>query len=53
MRIVSYTRTTSCYPGADIPANIITEQNNRIKDYAECHGWKISESKGSDEGCEE
>lgn len=42
MRIVSYTRTTSCYPGADIPANIITEQNDRIKDYAECHGWKIS-----------
>lgn len=43
MRIVSYTRTTSCYPGADIPANIITEQNDRIKDYADRHGWKIAE----------
>ena len=43
MRVVSYTRTTSSLPGAEIPANPITEQNDRIKAYADEHGWKISE----------
>lgn len=43
MRIVSYTRTTSCFPGDEIPANVITEQNDRIKEFAEKHEWKISE----------
>lgn len=43
MRIVSYTRTTSCFPGAEIPANVITEQNYRIKSYADSHGWKIAD----------
>lgn len=42
MRIVSYTRTTSCFPGAKIPANVITAQNERIKGYVEKHGWKIA-----------
>ena len=42
MRIVSYTRTTSCFPGAEIPANVITVQNERIRGYVEKHGWKIS-----------
>ena len=42
MRYVSYTRTTACIPG-DIPANIITEQNERIKHFAKEHGWKIQE----------
>lgn len=41
MRFVSYTRTTSCYPGADIPSDVITSQNERIKNYAVKHGWKI------------
>lgn len=42
MRVVSYTRSTSCYPGAVISANAITEQNERIKIYAEGHGWRIT-----------
>ena len=43
MRIVSYTRTTSCYPGAEIPVNVITEQNERIKAFADSHGWRIAD----------
>lgn len=42
MRIVSYTRTTSCFPGEEIPANVITAQNERIRKYVEKHGWKIA-----------
>lgn len=42
MRIVSYTRTTSCFPGEEIPANVITAQNERIRGYVEKHGWKIA-----------
>ena len=30
MRIVSYTRTTSSYPGAEIPSDTITRQNKLI-----------------------
>lgn len=43
MRIVSYTRTTSCFPGAEIPVNVITAQNDRIRMYAQQHGWKIAD----------
>lgn len=43
MRLVSYTRTTSCFPGAVISPTTITEQNEKIKTYADEHGWKISE----------
>ena len=42
MRIVSYTRTTSSYPGAEIPSDPITRQNRVIKEYASDHGWTIS-----------
>lgn len=42
MRIVSYTRTTSSYPGAEIPSDTITCQNKLIKEYASNHGWSIS-----------
>ena len=41
MRLVSYTRTTSCFPEAEVRIKPITEQNERIKKYADAHGWKI------------
>lgn len=41
MRLVSYTRTTSCISSM-VPSNKeIAEQNSRIKAYADAHGWKI------------
>lgn len=43
MRIVSYTRTTSCFPGAEIPTNVISEQNEQIRAFAEERGWKITD----------
>lgn len=43
MRLVSYTRTTSCFPEAEVRTKPITEQNERIKKYADAHGWKISD----------
>lgn len=43
MRLVSYTRTTTCFPGTEISPNSITEQNNRIKAYANSHGWHVAE----------
>lgn len=43
MRLVSYTRTTSCYPGAEIHSDVIGRQNENIKKYAETQGWKISD----------
>lgn len=43
MRIVSYTRTTSCFPGAEIPTNVISEQNEQIRAFTEEHGWKITD----------
>lgn len=43
MRVVSYTRSTSCLIYEDIPKNIITQQNQRIQEYARKHGWKIEE----------
>lgn len=43
MRLVSYTRTTSCYPGAEIPSDVIARQNENIKKYTETKGWKISD----------
>ena len=46
MRVVSYTRTVSCKPKADlladIPADIIGQQNKRIEEYIQQHGWKLS-----------
>lgn len=43
MRVVAYTRTTSCWKG-DVPAaDIISQQNERIKEFATAHGWQISE----------
>ena len=43
MRLVSYTRTTTCYPGKLSSDASITEQNERIGEYARLHGWRISE----------
>ena len=44
MRLVSYTRTTTCRPGdANVPADTISIQNMHIQEYARNHGWKISE----------
>lgn len=43
MRIVSYTRTTSCFPGTEIPDRVITGQNERIKSFADRHGLRISD----------
>jgi DNA invertase Pin-like site-specific DNA recombinase len=43
MRIVSYTRTISCFPGAAVEADAITQQNERIRMYASEHGWKIAD----------
>lgn len=44
MRLVSYTRTTTCRPGeTDIPADIISIQNMHIQEYVKKHGWKIAE----------
>ncbi len=42
MRLVSYTRTTTCFPGEQISDTTITEQNDRIATYASLHGWKVS-----------
>ncbi len=43
MRVVSYTRSTSCFPGENIPADVIKEQNDRIRIFADKYGWKISD----------
>ena len=44
MRVVSYTRTTSCFPGeTGQPSDIIAVQNRHIADYAGEHGWKVDE----------
>jgi hypothetical protein len=41
MRAVSYTRSTSCYPGDnEIPADVITGQNEAIRAFAKEHKWK-------------
>ena len=45
MRAVSYTRSTSCYPGTDdIPATVIKEQNEHIRDYIKRNHWKLRET---------
>lgn len=44
MRLVSYTRTTSCLAGSVTSAQEITEQNERIKAYAKAHGWHIAKT---------
>ena len=41
MRVVSYTRTTSCYPGECPTNDVIGMQNERIKSYADAKGWRI------------
>ena len=41
MRVVSYTRATSCHPDAQIPADFITQQNDRIKAYVRKRDWKV------------
>ena len=42
MRAVSYTRTTSCFPGeTDYPADVIAIQNNHIGEYAKANHLKL------------
>lgn len=41
MRLVSYTRATSCLAGQESTAKAVSEQNKRIKAYANAHGWRI------------
>lgn len=41
MRCVSYTRFTSCKEKRDIPSDIIQQQNQRIQNYIQSHGWKL------------
>ena len=42
MRAVSYTRTTSCFPGeTDYPADVIAIQNRHIADYAKANHLKL------------
>ena len=42
MRAVSYTRTTSCFPGdTDYPADVIAIQNGHIGEYAKTHRLKL------------
>ena len=43
MRLVSYTRTTTCFPGESSSNTSITAQNETIKDYANLHGWRVCE----------
>lgn len=42
MNIVTYIRATSCHPFVQIPADHITQQSERIKDYAKRRGWRIA-----------
>ena len=42
MRAVSYTRTTSCYPGEmEYPSDVIAIQNRHIGDYAKTNHMKL------------
>lgn len=42
MRAVSYTRTTSCFPGeTDYPSDVIAMQNRHIADYAKENNLKL------------
>lgn len=43
MRVVSYTRFTSCVFGEENPKDIIKQQNVRIQEFAKKNGWKINE----------
>lgn len=43
MRVVSYTRSTSCLQGEDIPKNVIGIQNEHITAYAKMQGWAITQ----------
>ncbi len=42
MRVVSYTRTTTCVPFEDVPSDVIKQQNNRIQFFCKKHKFKIS-----------
>ena len=42
MKCVSYTRTTSCNSGGDIPRKTIEEQNADISQYAKEHKLKVT-----------
>ncbi len=42
MRVVCYTRATSCLKGDVSAADSISVQNAHIKVYAEKHGWKVA-----------
>lgn len=42
MRAVSYTRTTTCVPFEEVPADIIKHQNDRILEFCKNHRFKIS-----------
>lgn len=44
MRLVSYTRATSCLAGQESSSKAISEQNERIKAYANAHGWRIAKT---------
>lgn len=44
MRLVSYTRSTSSLAGQAPSAKGIAEQNERIKAYANAHGWRIAKT---------
>lgn len=44
MRAVSYTRTTTCVPCVEVPADIIKIQNEHIRAYAKENGFKISKT---------
>ena len=44
MRLVSYTRITSCLAGSVPSTQEITEQNERIKAYAKAHGWHVAKT---------
>ena len=42
MRAVSYTRTTSCFPGeTDYPSDVIAIQNRHIREYAKANHLKL------------
>lgn len=43
MICVSYVRTVSCIPEKQIPSDIISRQNSRIREYIKGKGWTLAE----------
>lgn len=43
MICVSYVRTVSCIPEKQIPSDIISQQNGRIREYIKGKGWTLAE----------